>query len=73
MDKGFKAIYTNSTFGSKLRFGLETWGGALKSNLDKVQRLQDAASKLALNKNITQKTQDKDYSYWAGSQFVTRY
>ena len=29
LDRGFKAIYSNSTFRSRMMFGLETWGGGL--------------------------------------------
>ena len=28
LDRGYKAVFTNSTFRSTLMFGLETWGGA---------------------------------------------
>ena len=45
---GFRAIYTNSVFGSKLMFGLETWWGAQKSKIKQVQALQDQSTKLAL-------------------------
>ena len=44
----YKAIYANSTFRSQLMFGMESWGGALKTNLKKIQTLQDRASKWAL-------------------------
>ena len=50
MDKGFCAVYTNSIFRSQLMFGIETWGGAQKTLINKVQLLQDKASKLALVK-----------------------
>ena len=50
LDTGFKAIYCNSVFRSKLMFGLETWGGAQKTQINMVQKLQDQASKLALDK-----------------------
>ena len=45
---GFKAIYTNAVFRSRIMFGLETWGGAAKTLRSKIQKLQDKASELAL-------------------------
>ena len=40
MDRGFRAIFANSVFRSCLMFGLETWGGALKTQIKDVQKLQ---------------------------------
>ena len=49
LDPGFRTIYVNSIFRSKLLFGMETWGGCKKSFLDKIQSLQDQAAKIALS------------------------
>ena len=56
LDPGFKAIFTNSSFRSTLMFGLETWGGAAKTLVSKVQLLQNQASKLALPRQYKYKT-----------------
>ena len=48
LDNGFKAMYTNAVFKSKMMFGLETWGGAKQSHISMIQSLQDKASLLAL-------------------------
>ena len=47
MDNKFKLIYANAIFKSKLMFGIETWGGASKSMLNKIQNLQDQTTKLS--------------------------
>ena len=48
LGNGFRAVYSNSTFRSRMMFGLETWGGVSKTLINRVQRCQDQASKLAL-------------------------
>ena len=46
--------YVNAIFRGKLLFGLNTWGGSLKTHLEQIQRLQNRAAKLALgNKFLT--------------------
>ena len=47
LDNRFKAMYTNAIYRSRLLFAIETWGGADKSLLSKVQSLQNQASKIA--------------------------
>ena len=48
MDPKFRSIYTNSSFRSKLMFGIETWGGSPKTTISQIQKYQDQAAKLAL-------------------------
>ena len=47
LDQKFKKIYVNSLFRSKIMFALETWGGAPRTSISKVNRLQIQAAKLA--------------------------
>ena len=56
LDDKFKRIYANSIFKSKLMFGIETWGGAKKSLIRKVQILQDKVTKLSLPKEAANKS-----------------
>ena len=51
----FKSVYATSVFKLKLMFGIETWGGAKKVSFNKVQNLQDQASKLAVPTNLREK------------------
>ena len=48
LDRGFRALYANAIFKSKLLFGIESWGGVGASLLNKLQSIQDQASKLAV-------------------------
>ena len=56
LDKGYRALFTNSIFRSSLMFGLETLGGASRRLINKVQNLQKQASKLALPRQYQFKT-----------------
>ena len=38
LSKGFRAVYANTIYRSKLFFGIKTWGGAKKSLLNRVQK-----------------------------------
>ena len=51
LDPSFKISYTNCVYRSKLLFAIESWGGSSKVLLNKIQSLQDQASKLALGAN----------------------
>ena len=60
LDNGFKAMFSNAVFKSKLMYGLESWGGAPRSLISKIQKIQEQASKLAVphkhrNKNSRQR------------------
>ena len=48
MDKAFRAKYSNAVFRSAMMFGIETWGSASTTLLDKVQQLQNQAYKIAV-------------------------
>ena len=48
MSQEFKKTYTNAIFRGKVMFALEIWGGAKKSLITIVQKLQDRASEIAL-------------------------
>ena len=48
MKPKFKRIYTNAVFRGKLLFSIENWGGAKKSLLTEIQKLQNQASKTTL-------------------------
>ena len=56
MDKDFKRKYANSIFKSKLMYSLEQWGGTTKTLLKKVQNLQDQMTRLALPKEMKEKS-----------------
>ena len=56
LDRGFRAQYVNAIFKSKLLFGIESWGGVKSSLIQKVQKLQDQASKLAVPKEFSFKS-----------------
>ena len=51
----FKKIYANSVFKSKVMFGIETWGGASRKMISKIQNLQDQTMKLSLPKELKNK------------------
>ena len=60
LDKGFKAMFSNAIFKSKLMYGLESWGGAPRALISRIQKIHDQASKLAVphylrNKNSRQR------------------
>ena len=44
----FKTVYANSIYRSKLMYGIESWGGALKTTITKLQNIQDKMTKLTL-------------------------
>ena len=68
MDQGFREVYSNATFRSKLMFGLETWGGSSKTTIAQVQRLQDQAAKLALPPKYTKlSARQREKSSWLAS------
>ena len=49
LDRGFRALYANAIFKSKLLFGIESWGGGVGASLlNKLQGIQDQAWKLAV-------------------------
>ena len=48
MDRNFKKHYVNAVFRGKALFGIETWSGAKKSNINSIQKLQETAAKIAL-------------------------
>ena len=52
LDRGFRAQYVNAIFKSKLLFGIESWGGVKLTLLNRVQDLQNQASKLAVPKDL---------------------
>ena len=47
LDTKFRKMYMNSLYRSRLLFAIETWGGADKSLISKIQRLQDQAGKIS--------------------------
>ena len=63
---GFRAIYANSIFRSRLMFGIETWGGAPLKLINKIQDLQNKASKLALPRHLHNKNhrQRQEILHW---------
>ena len=63
MDPKYRAIYTNSSFRSKLMFGIETWGGSPKTLISQIQKYQDQATKLALPPNISCKSERQREKY----------
>ena len=57
LDRGFRAQYANAIFKSKLLFGIESWGGGVSQTLiKKLQGLQNQASKLAVPKQFSFKS-----------------
>ena len=59
MKPDLRKQYVSSIFRGKLLFGINTWGGTSKSNINKLQILQDRASKLALPNNLQSKSSNQ--------------
>ena len=51
MDKKFKQLYSSSIFMGKVSFAIDTWAGASKSLVSKVQAIQDRVAKNTLGKS----------------------
>ena len=50
-----RKAYVSSIFRGKLLYGIETWGGTSKTNLQKLQNEQSKAAKFALGPKFDKK------------------
>ena len=65
METNLRKVYAAATFKSKLLFGIESWGGTTRANINKIQKIQNSVTKAIVPQEYKYKTPRQRHRYLA--------